>query len=82
MCLNCFSFNSLSWKVYGSNPNSWSFKFIKNLAQIMITFSKVSKTKINLIYAKMVKVLWYIGIFLDEGKNSPNIIIGMTIIGK
>jgi multisubunit Na+/H+ antiporter MnhC subunit len=48
----------------------------------MITFSKVSKTKINLIYAKMVKVLWYIGIFLDEGKNSPNIIIGMTIIGK
>jgi hypothetical protein len=30
----------------------------------------------------MVKVLRYIGILLDEGKNSHNIIIGMPIIGK
>jgi len=53
------------------------------LAQIMNNFSKVQpKKKYIYIYAKMVKVLWYIKRFLDERKNSHNIIIRMTIIGK
>jgi hypothetical protein len=39
--LTCFNFKSLSWEVCNSNPNNWTFKFIK-------------------IYAKMVKVLWYL----------------------
>jgi hypothetical protein len=41
VCLNYFSFKSLSWKVYGSNLDTWSFKFIKILAQVMNNFSKV-----------------------------------------
>jgi len=59
MCLDCFNFESPSWKVYDSNLDSWTFKFIKILAQIMNNFSKIQKNEKNLIYAKMVKVLQY-----------------------
>jgi hypothetical protein len=45
VCLDCFNFKSLSWKVCGSNLNNWSFKFIKILAQIMNKFSKVWQNK-------------------------------------
>ncbi len=45
VCLDCFNFKSLSWKVCGSNPISPSFKFIKILARIMNNFSKVQQNK-------------------------------------
>jgi hypothetical protein len=52
MCLDCFSFKSQS-------PDSWTFDFIKILAQIILFFpQKFNKTKNNLIYVEMVKVLW------------------------
>jgi hypothetical protein len=48
----------VTWKVYGSNPGSWIFKFVKILTQIMNNFSRVQqKLKLKLIYAQMVKVL-------------------------
>ncbi len=58
MCLDCFNYKSMSWKVRDSNLHTWMFKFIKNLTQIMNNFSKVQKNENNLIYADMVKVLW------------------------
>jgi hypothetical protein len=47
MFLDCFSFKSLSWKVYDSNPDSWTFKFIKISAQIMNNFSNFQQTEKN-----------------------------------
>jgi hypothetical protein len=35
MCIDYFSFKSLSLKVFGSKPNTWTFDFIQILAQII-----------------------------------------------
>jgi hypothetical protein len=45
MCLDCFNFKSLLWKVCDSNPNGWMFKFIKISAQIMNKISKVQQNE-------------------------------------
>jgi hypothetical protein len=63
MCLDCFTYKSLSRKVYGSNLDSLTFLFIKSLAQIMNNFSNFDPKKKLFIYAKMVKVLWYMIFF-------------------
>ncbi len=57
VCLDYFNFKSLSWKVYGLNPDNWTFDFMKIFARIMNKISKVQQNKNNLIYAEMVKVL-------------------------
>jgi hypothetical protein len=62
VCLDCFSFKSLSWneiyEVCDSNLDSWTFKFIKKIGtNNEFFFQKFDKTKNALIYVEMVQVL-------------------------
>jgi len=50
MCLDYFNLKSLLWKVCDSKLDNGTFDFIKILAQIIN----------NLIYTKIIKVLWYV----------------------
>jgi len=50
MCLDCFNFKTLSWKVYDSKLDKWTFKFIKILAKIINHFFKcLTKGKIKFL---------------------------------
>jgi hypothetical protein len=61
MCLNFFVFKPLSWEVYDSKPNNWTFFILLEFRHKQkIIFQKFDKTKNNLIYVEMVKVLQYL----------------------